>query len=474
MSIYINRETNMFNRLSILFVIGAMLAMSISAQDKAPTAPLEHDHHTHKHNPAHPTVPADGERFHTDREGAALKLPLEEDAFTFAIYGDRTGGPHKGINVLAQAVADTNLIEPDLVMTVGDLINGYADDKVWMPQMKQYKSVMDELICPWFPVAGNHDIYWRGPNKPDRELEPLYEMHFGPLWYAFEHKDCFFIVLYTDEADPKTGERNFNKPDSQRMSDEQFDWLKGILKKAKDANHVFVFLHHPRWLGMQGKAKRYGDDWTKVHKELVAAGNVSGVFAGHIHHMRFDPQDKINYFSLATVGGAQPGWAPKAGWLHHYNLVTVRKDQVAFSAYPVGAAMDPKAITGDVSEQSEVLGRAMPVRFTEPITIAGDGSVDDQITITIKNPASFAIDIELVPNSKDSRWLIGPDHDHATIPPCKEKTITFKVKRAPGKFDTTARAIVLELGIDLLTDKQRFPIPVMRVTVPGSLRIDVE
>lgn len=453
-----------------------VLTSPISAQDKPATAPLEHDRHTHKYNPKHKTVPAEGARFHTSREGNTLELPTEEDTFTFAVYGDRTGGPHKGINVLAQAVADTNLIEPDLVMTVGDLINGYADDKVWMQQMKQYKEVMGELICPWFPVAGNHDIYWRGPNKPERELEPEYEMHFGPLWYAFEHKNCFFIILYTDEPNPKTGERNFGKPASQRMSDEQFTWLKDILGKSKDADHVFVFVHHPRWLGLDGKGrgKNYGDDWKKVHGELVKAGNVSGVFAGHIHHMRYDPKDEIDYFALATVGGGQPGWAPKAGWLHHFNLVTVRKDQVAFSSLPVGGVMDPKAITGKVSEESERLGRAMPVTFKQPVTIAKDGSADDSFTAIIKNPSSFSIEIEVVPTSKDSRWFVGPDHQHATLKPGEEQALTFKVKRAPGTFDTTARAIVLELGIDLLTDKHRFPIPTKRITVPGSLRVDAK
>ena len=146
-------------------VLVLLLSLAVCcAYAEQPTAPVTHDHHKTKHNPAHKTVPAKGERFHTNREATELKLPVEEEAFTFAVFGDRTGGPHQGINVLAQAVADTNLIEPDLVMTVGDLIDGYADDKVWMPQMKQYKQVMGELICPWFPVAGNHDVYWRGPN----------------------------------------------------------------------------------------------------------------------------------------------------------------------------------------------------------------------------------------------------------------------------------------------------------------------
>ena len=452
--------------LLIPFTLCLVFSLSAAAQ-KAPTAPLEHDHHKTRHNPDHPTEPAQGPRFYTNRTGAPLVLPTEEDAFTFAIFGDRTGGPNKGINVLAQAVADTNLIEPDLVMTVGDLVNGYADDKVWMPQMKQYKQVMGELICPWFPVAGNHDVYWRGPNKPEGELEGLYEMHFGPLWYAFSHKNCFFIVLYTDEGDPVTGIKSFKNPQAQQMSDKQFNWLKEMLKKAKTHQHTFVFVHHPRWLG-----GGYGDSWDKVHKELVKVGNVSGVFAGHIHHMRYDPKDGIDYFALATVGGGQPGWSPKAGWLHHYNLVTVRKDQVAFAAYPVSAAIDPKLLTGQVSEQSEVIGRAAMVSYPKPVKINDDGSVDQALAVTVKNPSNFPIEIELVPTSKDSRWSIGPDHKHATIQPKQTATLTFKVARSAGRFDTTCRAIVVELGVDMLAGGRRYPIPVKRVSVPGSLRLD--
>ena len=63
-----------------------------------------------------------------------LPLPKEEDVFHFVIYGDRTGGPDEGIKILEQAVKDTNLLDPDLVMTVGDLIQGYNQHDEWMKQ----------------------------------------------------------------------------------------------------------------------------------------------------------------------------------------------------------------------------------------------------------------------------------------------------------------------------------------------------
>jgi len=445
-----------------------VLAHGTTAQDDKATVPLTTERHKVRHNPDHPTEAATDDRFHTDREGASLVLPTEQDAYSFVVYGDRTGGPKQGVDVLAQAVADTNLLEPDLVMTVGDLVEGYNTTPDWLKQKDQFKQIMDELICPWFPVAGNHDVYWRGPDKPEGEHDKNYEMHFGPLWYAFEHKGSFFIALYSDEGNPLTGEKNFNNPECQRMSDAQFDWLKKMLEKAKDAEHVFIFLHHPRWLGSVKRHVGYGNDWDKVHKELVKAGNVSAVFGGHIHHMRYDPADGIEYFSLATVGGQQQGHAPEAGWLHQFHVVTVRKGQVAFASIPVGGVDDPKLITGQVSEQGEVLGRAMPLKFAQPIKINDDGSVDSELKITLKNPATLAIQAELMPTSKDSRWIIGPDHQHVTVKAGEEVTLAFQVRRAAGKIDEDTRPIVVELSIDMLTEARRFAIPLKRVTVPGS------
>ena len=196
-----------------------------------------------------------------------------------------------------------DLLDPDLVMTVGDLVNGYNDRAAWEKQAKEYKDTIGALRMPWFPVAGNHDIYFRGKDRPATEHENDFETTFGPLWYAFEHKRCWFVVLYSDEGDPKTTKRDFTDPACQRISDEQFAWLQSTLAKAKGARHVFVFLHHPRWI-----QNRYpGADWERVHQALAANGNVTAVFAGHLHRMRFDGiRDGIQYFCVASEGAQLP------------------------------------------------------------------------------------------------------------------------------------------------------------------------
>ena len=431
---------------------------------------LVHDRHKHAHNPKHPAAP-DAARFTTSRRDAIrLPLPAEKDAFSFVVFGDRTGGPAEGVNVLADAVRDVNLLEPDLVMTVGDLVQGYNEDPEYSVQAKEYKAIMNKLIPPWFPVAGNHDVYWRdkdksGDKKPAGENEQKFETHFGPLWYAFEHKRSWFIVLFSDEGNPKTGQKAFNRPETQQMSEEQFAWLKETLAKAKGAEHVFLFLHHPRWLGTRSSHEGYGDSWDRVHKALVEAGNVTAVFGGHVHRMRYDARDKIEYVTLATTGGGLKADAASAGWLHHYHVVTVRKGQVAMAAFPVGGALDVREMTGDLVEQTGKLV-AGPPTFDAPVVLSSDGSARGTVQVRITNPTSRPVEYTLVPDSGDSRWVAWPDHHHKTLAPGEAMTIPFQVYRGTAPVDSTFRPLELVVDADYLAPSHRYAIPTRRLVLP--------
>lgn len=429
------------------------------------TGQAEHPRGSHSHEPRttpatrsepHPSV-VDPSRVLTSRSSPVeMALPTDRDAFSFVVFGDRTGGVPSGLQVLRQAVADTNLVAPDLVMTVGDLIQGYCTVAPWLAQAAEFRAIMAELRMPWFPVAGNHDVYWRGPDAPPEEHEGRYEEHFGPLWYAFEHKRCWFIVLYTDEPNPETGERNFHKPECQRISPDQLTWLQDTLAQTRGARHVFVFAHHPRWL------PQYGEDWERVHERLAANGNVSAVFAGHIHHMRYSGErDGIEYFTTATVGAAQWGKVPGAGFLDEFHLVTVRSDGIDVVAIPVGSALDPRAITDAVAEQAIEFARGARLTVASPLTFDDGFGVDGAFEVELSNPTQSPVEYAVRPTSQDPRWSFTPEHQHVRVEPGSSATTRFVASHPPEMVDGALSSPIVSAFPIYFGETTRFELPTL-------------
>jgi hypothetical protein len=408
-------------------------------------------------------LPAEPQRIHTDRiSPQILPLPKGDDVFHFVVFGDRTGGPAEGIKVLAQAVEDTNLLDPDLVMTVGDLVNGYNQTEQWMEQMREFRATMSRLGMPWFPVAGNHDIYWRPAEKnpesrPPRENEAHYEKHFGPLWYWFEHKKTGFLVLFSDEGHPDGRERSFRDPEQQRLSPTQMNWLKNALEEMKPLRHVFVFLHHPFWWG-----ERYpGNKWDRVHDLLVRNGNVRAVIAGHIHQLRYDGvRDGIGYYALATTGGSLPAGMEHRyfGLIHHFNVVTVRSNDFSMASIPVGAVFDPRQFTtarlADVDAARYLIHRCV----SPPISLNADGSVTAIQRFAVTNPCTLPIEVTLVGRANES-WMIAPEHRHAKIGPGEHLAFEFAcIRQATGSVEGY-EAPEFEMRFDVLSPDVRLPMP---------------
>jgi len=396
-------------------------------------------------------------QIHTDRPAPiALPLPDKEESFDFAVFGDRTGGTPEGVRVLEQAVVDTNLISPDLVMTIGDMVQGYNTTEEWMTEMREYTGVMKRLHMPWYPVAGNHDIYYRGEGKPAGEHEASYEKHFGPLWYWFEHKGSGFLVLFSDEGNPDIPDvrRSFKDPAQQKFSAPQLAWIRKSLEEMKGLKNVFVFMHQPRW-----DTERYtGSNWPEVHQMLAAHGGVKACFAGHIHRMRHDGvKDGIQYHTLATTGGGSPGHFPDAGFLHHINLVSVRKDGVSVSAVPVGGVLNPSIHTAERGDEIASARGIIPKAVT-PFQLDAAGKGSAAYPLEISNPTKHPLEITLNVNSTKG-WTLTPASRTATIQPGGKETLSFEVASDGSGFDDKYRVPGLTMDTYLLEDGKRSQLP---------------
>lgn len=397
-----------------------------------------------------------------------LPLPKSDEAFHFAVFGDRTGGPPEGLQVLAQAVKDANLLDPDMVMTVGDLVNGYCAPPKWEEMAKEYRDIMQNLKMPWFPVAGNHDIYWRGPNRPADENEAMFEKHFAPLWYWFEHKKCAFIVLFSDEGDGTGAARDFTKPAQQKMSARQRAWLEETLQKTKALKHAFVFIHHPKWV----KKTYPGANWDDVHNLLKASGNVRAVFAGHVHRTRYDGnRDGIDYVTLATTGGSMPGNYPEAGFLHHMNIVSVRPEGVKISMLPVGTIIDPKKYTPELIAEVEGL-RGMGLGLTGgPIGLGVNGRGAGLVEFKLTNPAKSDLEIAVTPSEEPGEWISSTERVQFVLKPGETKQGSFSMMRVREGLGGKVTEPSVSFAMEVIKEEGRVPLPVRKVNLPVNLRL---
>jgi len=217
------------------------------------------------------------------------------ESFQFAIVADRTGGLRGG--VFRSAVAKLNLLGPEFVMSVGDLIVGYTDNvDVLNEQWDEFDAMVAQLEMPFFYVVGNHDI-------ANATMAEVWRRRLGRPYYHFVYKDVLFLALCTEDGEP------------DRISDEQARYFQDVLTRLPHARWTLVFMHKPLFL--------YDDPSGFAAIETALANRPYTVFAGHHHtYTKYVRHDR-RYIRLGTTGGASGLRGHDYGQTDHITWVTM-------------------------------------------------------------------------------------------------------------------------------------------------------
>jgi Icc protein len=165
-------------------------------------------------------------------------------------------------------------------------------------------------------AIGNHDHFGIF-NKAGVEAnspgygKQLFQEHFGPTHYSFDHKGYHFVVLDTIEVTPdRSWEARIDQP--------QIDWLKADLDKLSSGTPIIVTGHVPLVTAFasyaESPAKGSGTTPPSAHPQLMVANaydvlpifekhNVLAVFQGHTHINEVVTFRGIPYITSGAVCG---------------------------------------------------------------------------------------------------------------------------------------------------------------------------
>lgn len=286
---------------------------------------------------------------HTEelQPGGPLAAMTPTDSFTFAVIGDT----RTGIETFKENIKAINHLNPDFVVDVGDLIDGYQNEATKIEAMwDEFDEIVSGLTVPLVMVAGNHDIW----SLLSREI---YMRRYGRTFFSFNHKCAHFVVLDTERFGPDGGLLN-------RIDQQQLQWLEQDLRKHRHLRPKFVFLHKP-FFQSGHVATGARTHWDEHVHPLLARYGVDAVFAGHVHvYCHFPPVHGVHYY-ITGGGGAGLHGDEAAGGFHHFMVLTVRGANWIAAVVRTGGVEADDVVTIGVLQALSEITNMPPVRLNE-------------------------------------------------------------------------------------------------------------
>lgn len=274
--------------------------------------------------------------------------------FQFLVVGDRTGAARPG--VFERAIDAINLLQPEFVLSVGDLIEGYTEDKDQLVrEWEEVDAMIDKLQMPFFYTQGNHD-------SSNQVMRELWKRRYGAEYYHFRYRDVLFLSLSTEDPpivfdeellarqaaiaeamvrDPDQTQKMIlqRRPDGpvelpqQRaaISNEQLRYVEQALLQNADARWTFLLMHKPVWTYESGAFAEI---------EEMLSGRSYTAIAGHNHYYDYGERNHSDHIVMSTTGGVWLSGGP--GSFDHLLWVTMAQQGPVFANIALDGVLDKR------------------------------------------------------------------------------------------------------------------------------------
>lgn len=312
----------------------------------------------------------------------------------FIVIGDRTNSAVE--NIFEEIIGEIDLLSPDFVINVGDIVEGYTADTLRMhAQWDSVLATVGTLSCPFYFTPGNHDIQ----NENDRNIFINRTGH--KRYYSFDYDKNHLIVLDNSMM-------YWSQP--QEMDEEQIKWLRDDLENNKDAENIFVFFHIPTFLyALQ-------DETADPLMDLFEKYRVRFVFAGHHHEYSYCLHNNVEYINIGSSGGSMGTGDFVRGHFYHYLMVTVREGHCDIAVIKKGSVFLRSVVTAD---DLVAIDRAdnEAIRINPFIIQDNDKEISEGTIIEISNFGPDTLSHTLTWSFDSSRYAVDPPEQTMHIAP---------------------------------------------------------
>ena len=334
------------------------------------------------------------------------KKPLNNSAatFRFAIVSDRNGGMRKG--VFDQAIKDLTILQPEFVISVGDLINGYTEDpKTWNQEWNEFDSLVNQLDIPFYYVPGNHDL-------SNKLLTAAWRQRHGRDYYYFVYKNVLFLALNTDDIQ------------NGGISEKQAAYFEKVLAANLNVSWTLVFMHRPLW--------SYPDEGGFQGIEKALGKRKYSLFSAHNHSYQYQEKNGMEHFVLATTGGGSRMRGAQVGEFDHITWVTMKEDGPKVALLDMAGIYDKQFIPSTDYTDIDILKKGSWLNV-QPVINETDSFQSLAINLQFKNDMKRPMNVfGKLPAVNGMSFA--PDSVKTIIPSGQAQTINVIATSTSGKL----------------------------------------